>query len=89
MRILERAGLITRRRDPGGARRVRIEITDAGPAMCSEDRGRRDTWLCGAGNAALTSSEQAILDQAGELMRRLPNCRPDNREDGSSIAESL
>jgi DNA-binding MarR family transcriptional regulator len=71
LRLLEREGLIRRGRDPDDARRVLIEITAAGRRYVSDDRQRRDGWLCEAINATLSSREQDTLRRAGELMNRL------------------
>ncbi len=71
LRLLEREGLIRRGRDPDDARRVLIEITAAGRRYVSDDRQRRDSWLCEAINATLSSREQDTLRRAGELMNRL------------------
>jgi DNA-binding MarR family transcriptional regulator len=71
LRLLEREGLIRRGRDPDDARRVLIEITAAGRRYVSDDRRRRDSWLCEAVNATLSSREQGTLRRAGELMNRL------------------
>ncbi|MCV7352683.1 MarR family winged helix-turn-helix transcriptional regulator [Mycobacterium parmense] len=71
LRLLEREGLIRRGRDPDDARRVLIEITAAGRRYVADDRRRRDTWLCEAINATLSSREQDTLRRAGELMKRL------------------
>jgi DNA-binding MarR family transcriptional regulator len=71
LRLLEREGLIRRRRDPDDARRVLIEITAAGRRYVSDDRRRRDSWLCEAINTTLNSREQDTLRRAGELMSRL------------------
>jgi DNA-binding MarR family transcriptional regulator len=71
LRLLERDGLIRRGRDPDDARRVLIEITAAGRRYVSDDRRRRDSWLCEAINTTLSSREQDTLRRAGELMSRL------------------
>jgi DNA-binding MarR family transcriptional regulator len=71
LRLLERDGLIRRRRDPDDARRILIEITAAGRRYVSDDRQRRESWLCEAINTTLSSREQDTLRRAGELMNRL------------------
>lgn len=71
LRLLERGGLIRRGRDPDDARRVLVEITAAGRRYVSDDRRRRDSWLCEAINTTLSSREQDTLRRAGELMNRL------------------
>jgi DNA-binding MarR family transcriptional regulator len=71
LRLLEREKLIRRRRDLDDARRVLIEITEAGRRYVSDDRRRRDSWLCEAINTTLSSREQDTLRRAGELMSRL------------------
>src|SRR4051812_656932 len=42
---LERAGLVTRLRDPDDARRRFVLLTEAGRAAIEEDRAQRDNWL--------------------------------------------
>ncbi|BAX92553.1 MarR family winged helix-turn-helix transcriptional regulator [Mycobacterium shigaense] len=81
LRSLEAAGLISRQRDSNDARRVHIELTEAGRRLVVKNRRRRDDWLCDTINTSLSPREQKILQEAGELMSRLAYEGLDNRDE--------
>jgi DNA-binding MarR family transcriptional regulator len=68
---LEKAGLVTRRPDPGDGRRVVIELTPAGREALAADRRRREGWLSDAIARDLTADERRVLAEAAVLLRRL------------------
>jgi DNA-binding MarR family transcriptional regulator len=68
---LETDGLIARRSDPDDGRRTLVEITEKGREALNADRRRRDGWLAQALEEDLSESEQAVLADAVELLRRL------------------
>ena len=68
---LEKAGLVTRRPDPGDGRRVVIELTPAGREALAADRRRREGWLSDAIARDLTAAERRVLAEAAALLRRL------------------
>jgi DNA-binding MarR family transcriptional regulator len=71
LREVQAAGLVRRRRDAADARRVLVELTDAGAAVVAEHRRERDTWLGQAIGALLDDGERATLLAAGDLLERL------------------
>jgi DNA-binding MarR family transcriptional regulator len=68
---LQEAGLIERRADPSDGRRTLIELTADGRAALERERRNRDDWLARAIDQDLTDSEQAALERAVALLRRL------------------
>jgi DNA-binding MarR family transcriptional regulator len=69
---LQLRGLLTRTTSPTDARRVSLEVTDAGHALLRDTRKKRDEWFT-ARLDTLTPEEQAQLEASIELMRRLAN----------------
>jgi DNA-binding MarR family transcriptional regulator len=67
--LLER-GYITRDTSAEDARRVSIDLTDAGRAFVKETRRKRDAWFA-ARLAKLTPEERALLEAAGPVLRKL------------------
>jgi DNA-binding MarR family transcriptional regulator len=68
---LEKAGLVSRRPDPGDGRRAVIELTPAGREALAADRRRREGWLSDAIARDLTAAERRVLAEAAALLRRL------------------
>ncbi|MET0991365.1 MAG: MarR family transcriptional regulator [Lacisediminihabitans sp.] len=64
------AGLVTRVTSETDARKVDLELSDAGRAFIVETRRRRDAWFT-KNLAALTPEQRAILDAAGPILRDL------------------
>ena len=73
---LEADGLVERRPDPTDGRRSLVDMTDEGRRMLEEDRSRRQGWLTEAITSELSPEEQAVLQQAVDLMRRLSELDP-------------
>jgi DNA-binding MarR family transcriptional regulator len=68
---LESAGFVRRRPDPADRRQVLIELTDDGRAALEAERRSREGWLAQAIAERLDAEEQATLQRAVELLRRL------------------
>ena len=68
---LESQGLIARRPDPADGRSALLELTEAGRAELSEDRGRREGWLAEAIEENFSAEERETLDEAVRLLARL------------------
>jgi DNA-binding MarR family transcriptional regulator len=68
---LEADSLISRRPDPDDGRRSLVELTERGRETLLEDRRKREGWLTEAIAQDLSVSEQRLLAQAVELLRRL------------------
>jgi DNA-binding MarR family transcriptional regulator len=68
---LEGDGYVGRRPDPTDGRRALVELTDAGRATLDADRRQREGWLAEAIDDRLSGSEQRVLAEAVELLRRL------------------
>jgi DNA-binding MarR family transcriptional regulator len=68
---LEADGLVSRRRDPGDRRRALVELTEHGLAVLREDRLHREGWLAQTIADDFSAEEQAVLQQAAGLLRRL------------------
>ena len=64
------AGLVTRVTSESDARKVDLELSDAGRAFIVETRRRRDAWFT-KNLASLTPEQRAILDTAGPILRDL------------------
>ena len=71
LRELEARGLLHRHPDASDKRRVQLSLSKSGLGLVEQTRARRDSWLREAIQAHLSSKEQALLLQAGELMQRL------------------
>ena len=63
-------GLITRRPDPGDARRSLISLTEQGRDALAHDMRQRDAWL-ESRLADLSPGERGILALAAELMEQI------------------
>lgn len=64
------AGLVTRVPASDDARKVTIELSDAGRAFVAESRRRRDAWFTKQ-LGGLTREERQLLEQATPILRRL------------------
>jgi DNA-binding MarR family transcriptional regulator len=71
VRELEDAGLVTRRPDPGDARRAFVELTDAGNDLLQSTRAAREDWLTRALDRELDARERELLERAVVLLRKL------------------
>jgi DNA-binding MarR family transcriptional regulator len=67
---LEADGLVHRRPDPDDGRRALVELTEHGRLALAAERQRREGWLAEA-IATLSQEEQALLERAVGLLRRL------------------
>jgi DNA-binding MarR family transcriptional regulator len=68
---LEAAGLVSRAPDPSDGRRALVSLTAEGRVVLGADRAQREGWLAQAISQRFSESEQAILFEAVELLRRL------------------
>lgn len=68
---LETQRLITRRPDVHDRRRTLIDLTEDGRRVLAEDRRRREGWLAEAIERDFSPDEQAILNEAAQLLARL------------------
>ena len=68
---LEADGLVTRWPDPGDRRRALVDLTAEGREMILADRRQREGWLATAIARDLSDDEQASLERAVALLRRL------------------
>jgi DNA-binding MarR family transcriptional regulator len=68
---LEADGLVARRPDPHDRRRALVELTAQGRAALEADRRHRVGWLAQAISEDLSPAEQAALNDAVDLLRRL------------------
>jgi DNA-binding MarR family transcriptional regulator len=68
---LEADGLVARRPDPHDRRRALVELTADGRAALEADRRHRVGWLAQAISEDLSPAEQAALNDAVDLLRRL------------------
>ena len=64
------AGLVTRSTASDDARKVRLELSDAGRTFIDETRRRRDAWFTQR-LAELSVEHREILDAAGPILRGL------------------
>ncbi len=64
------AGLVTRVTAADDARKVRLDLSDAGRAFIEETRRRRDVWFTKR-LEELGDAERAVLDQAAPILRDL------------------
>jgi len=67
---LEQDRLVERRPDPDDRRRTPVELTAAGRTALDAERRRREGWLANA-IVNLSTEEQATLEHAADLLRRL------------------
>jgi DNA-binding MarR family transcriptional regulator len=68
---LEAEGLVARRPDPGDRRRALVELTPEGLSALRSDRRQREGWLAEALAEDLSAEDQAVLERAVVLLRRL------------------
>ena len=68
---LEAERLVARRPDPNDGRRALVELTADGHEALDSDRRQRAGWLAQAMELDLSPSEQEVLAEAVELLRRL------------------
>jgi DNA-binding MarR family transcriptional regulator len=68
---LEADGYVSRHADPTDGRRALVELTEAGRTTLAADRRQREGWLAEAIDDRLSGSEQRVLAQAVDLLRRL------------------
>src|ERR671933_701881 len=68
---LEADGLVAGRPDPGDRRRAPVELTDRGRSALEADRRHREGWLARTIADDLSGDEQAVLERAVGLLRRL------------------
>jgi DNA-binding MarR family transcriptional regulator len=68
---LEAERLVMRRPDPTDGRRALLELTAHGREALDSDRRQRAGWLAQAMELDLSPSEQEVLAEAVELLRRL------------------
>ncbi|HMM82428.1 MAG TPA: MarR family transcriptional regulator [Terrimesophilobacter sp.] len=64
------AGLVTRATAEDDARRIELDLSDAGRTFVSETRRRRDAWFTKQ-LAALSAQERGILDAAVPVLKKL------------------
>lgn len=64
------AGLVTRETASDDARKVTIDLSEAGRSFITETRRRRDAWFT-TRLAGLTPEERNAMYAAGQIMRRL------------------
>ena len=64
------AGLVTRTTAEDDARKIALDLSDAGRAFVRETRRRRDAWFTKR-LAALTPEQQRILEQATPILQEL------------------
>ncbi len=68
---LEADGLAARRPDPRDRRRALVELTEQGTVTLRADRRQREGWLAEAIAGDLSPDDQAVLERAVVLLRRL------------------
>lgn len=64
------AGLVTRTTAQDDARRIEVDLSDAGRAFVNETRRRRDAWFVQQ-LAALSAEDRRILDEAVPVLKKL------------------
>jgi DNA-binding MarR family transcriptional regulator len=69
--VLERRGLIERRRDPADGRRVVLSITAAGRQLVNDRRGARSEMIAAALRDGFTAAERDQLLALAPLLERL------------------
>jgi DNA-binding MarR family transcriptional regulator len=73
--LLERRGLVQRRRDPADGRKLLIEVTPRGRRIVSDLMRLRHEWLAGAIERDLTPAERELLAITAGLMDRIASSR--------------
>ena len=68
---LEGEGLVGRRPDPRDRRRAVVQLTEEGHAMLLADRRQREGWLARAIAEDLSEEDQAVLERAVAVLRRM------------------
>ncbi len=71
VRELEDAGLVSRRPDPGDARRAFVELTAAGLELLLTTRAAREDWLTRTLDRELDAREREVVARALALLRRV------------------
>lgn len=64
------SGLVTRVTAEDDARKIAIDLSDAGRAFVEETRRRRDAWFTKQ-LAALTAEQRSVLEQATPILKEL------------------
>ena len=64
------AGLVTRTTDTDDARKVKLDLSDAGRAFIKETRRRRDAWFTKR-IAALTPEQRRVLDEVAPILKEI------------------
>jgi DNA-binding MarR family transcriptional regulator len=72
---LEKEGLVERQPDSVDRRQILVTLTKHGRMFLTEERRRREDWLSKAISDEFTPSEQEMLFQAVNLLRRLAELR--------------
>ncbi len=67
---LEEAGLVTRTPDPADRRSSLVSATNAGSALLTEMRARRDAWMAERLDS-LSPEDLAALDRAAGILERI------------------
>jgi DNA-binding MarR family transcriptional regulator len=67
---LVEAGLVTRVTAADDARRITIDLSDAGRAFVAETRRRRDAWFTQR-LAALSPEDRKVLERAAPILKEL------------------
>lgn len=68
--VLVERGYLTREQSTEDARRVSIDLTDAGRQWVRETRRRRDAWFA-ARIGSLTAEERDLLERVAPVLRKL------------------
>jgi DNA-binding MarR family transcriptional regulator len=71
VRELEEAGFVSRRPDPGDARRAFVELTAAGLAALQSTRAAREDWLSRTLEGELNRRERELLARALAVLGRV------------------
>ena len=64
------AGLVTRATADDDARKVKLDLSDAGRAFIKETRRRRDAWFTKR-IAALTPEQRRVLDEVAPILKEI------------------
>lgn len=64
------AGLVTRATADDDARKVKLDLSDAGRAFIKETRRRRDAWFTKR-LAALTPEQSRVLDEVAPILKEI------------------